>query len=126
MVNRALIPKVPPHFHGEMKIWDTDGLVSRSISIHIPVNRKYSREDTDIIQLHCVSALPGVPVAPQTTTRTFSIKSRTTPTVNNQKLHWLDVSSRAIGLSNGKFLLVLLPMLTTVRWRIHARNILYY
>ncbi|KAK5644161.1 hypothetical protein RI129_008006 [Pyrocoelia pectoralis] len=84
--------QAPAHLLGDMRIWDIDGLVSRSISIQFPIMPKYLADDADSAQLHCVSALPGVPVAPQTTTRTFVINPQTIPTVNNQKFHWPDVS----------------------------------
>ncbi|KAF5304562.1 hypothetical protein FQA39_LY09613 [Lamprigera yunnana] len=104
------------HLLGEMMIWDVDGLVSRLISIHFTVARKFSREETDTVQLHCVSALPGVPVAPQTTTRTFIIKPKATPTVNNEKFHWPDASTNGKGNIFAS-VAVSLPFFSTgVRW----------
>lgn len=105
--------QAPIELLGEMRIWDTEGLVTRSVSIHFLVNRKYSRDDSDIIQLHCVSALPGVPVAPQTTTRTFIIKPKQIPTVNNEKFHWLDVPTSGNTNFFAPVLIFLLLMFTS-------------
>ncbi|XP_018568704.1 uncharacterized protein LOC108908984 [Anoplophora glabripennis] len=66
---------------------DDVGLVSRSITLRYPVERKLSRGDS--IEIRCVSAMPGVPQQPLFTTHTVPLRSPNDPQViNNQKLHW--------------------------------------
>lgn len=73
---------------------DAAGLVSRSITLRYPLERKLSRGDS--IEIRCVSAMPGVPLQPQVTTHTIPLRSPGDPQViNNQKLHWYSGYSRA-------------------------------
>ncbi|KAG5873610.1 hypothetical protein JTB14_011752 [Gonioctena quinquepunctata] len=66
---------------------DSNGLVSRSISLHFPVERKASRGNS--IEIRCESALPGVPVSKQITALSVPVRDPNDPQViNNQKLHW--------------------------------------
>lgn len=66
---------------------DSIGLVSRTITLRFPAERKFAQGDTFILQ--CVSTLPGIPFEPQTTTEIAQFKPLPPPQIiNNQKLHW--------------------------------------
>nr|XP_023018458.1 uncharacterized protein LOC111507392 [Leptinotarsa decemlineata] len=70
---------------------DSIGLVSRSITLRLPVERKGSRGNG--IEIRCESALPGVPVAKQITSLNVPVRNPNDPQINNQKLHWTGSSA---------------------------------
>ncbi|KAJ8948904.1 hypothetical protein NQ318_020490 [Aromia moschata] len=66
---------------------DPFGLVSRSITLRLPLDRKLARGDS--LEIRCESALPGVPLPPQVTTLAVPLRSSAGPQViHNQELHW--------------------------------------
>ncbi|XP_074037583.1 uncharacterized protein [Leptinotarsa decemlineata] len=66
---------------------DSNGLVSRSITLRFPIERKASRGNS--IEIRCESALPGVPIPKQITSLSVLVRNPNDPQViNNQKLHW--------------------------------------
>lgn len=76
---------------------DNQGLASRSISLRLQVDRKNALGKNNIIQLKCVSILPGIPVHPQTVSQTVALRSSSTTQqtqVNNEKLHWPSSSGK--------------------------------
>ncbi|KAJ3660038.1 hypothetical protein Zmor_011694 [Zophobas morio] len=87
--------EAPSRFIGEMTSSEADslGLASRSLTLRLLVERKYSRGDS--IELRCVSSLPGVPLSPQETTLKIPMRTPDAQVINNQKLHWLTSPSAA-------------------------------
>ncbi|KAG5870668.1 hypothetical protein JTB14_008036 [Gonioctena quinquepunctata] len=65
---------------------DSIGLVSRSITLRLLVERKVSRGNS--IEIRCEAALPGVPVSKQITALSVPVRNPNDPQINNQKLHW--------------------------------------
>ncbi|KAJ8955050.1 hypothetical protein NQ314_006928 [Rhamnusium bicolor] len=96
---------------------DANGLVSRSITLRLLVERKLSRGDS--IEIRCESALPGVPLPPQVTTHTIPLRSTTDPQViNNQKLHWYSGYSFASRCVQPYQIAWILSSIVVVRWSI--------
>lgn len=68
-----------------------DGLEHRTVTLRFQIDRKYTQGN--FIRLRCVSTVFGIPVSPQTVIRNVAVKAQPTTQVNNEKLHWPDVSS---------------------------------
>ncbi|KAJ8911086.1 hypothetical protein NQ315_000546 [Exocentrus adspersus] len=95
---------------------DATGLVSRSITLRLPLDRKLSRDDS--IEIRCESVLPGVPEPPQATTHTVSLRNPRDPQViNNQKLHWYSTSGGATSAVRPCHLTWMISVLA-MRWSI--------
>lgn len=78
--------QAPIHYIGDASMSDPDslGLMSSSLTLHLPVDRKLSRGD---IELRCQAALPGVPLPPRNATTRLPLRNDM-QVINNQKLHW--------------------------------------
>ncbi|KAI4455984.1 beat protein [Holotrichia oblita] len=68
-----------------------EGLEHRTVTLRFQIDRKYTQGN--FIRLRCVSTVFGIPVSPQTVSQNVVVKAQPTTQVNNEKLHWPDVSS---------------------------------
>ncbi|KAK4887615.1 hypothetical protein RN001_003886 [Aquatica leii] len=65
--------QVPRDLIGKTKVWVLDGLEAQSTSLRFEINHDYLGNESDIIQLQCVSTLPDLPILPQRVTKSIRI-----------------------------------------------------
>lgn len=114
--------QAPAKYIGESDNTEPDrmGLVSRSLQLRFQVERKVSHDEN--VELRCVSALPGVPLAPQEAKSTFVFRSLQPQIIKNQKLKgWYGISSGTKSGHEGTIIVALL-FLAVVRWMELSHN----
>lgn len=101
-------------FDNSTSLPDEEGLTSRSIWLRFKVEA--ATIHGNLINIECRSALPGVPMEPQTASKTVIIRNH--EEVEKQRYWSHHDYNSAQGVDNGKRYIVLLLLVLGVRWAI--------